>query len=78
MRWYHGRRGGEMVHVREDMVEFGLLGPLLVRRGDAVVPVPAGKQRAVLAALLLNANHIVPRRIWSRRCGGQRLRLQRG
>ena len=41
-------------------MEFGLLGPLLVRRGDAVVPVRAGKQRTVLATLLLNANHIVP------------------
>jgi DNA-binding SARP family transcriptional activator/tetratricopeptide (TPR) repeat protein len=33
--------------------EFGLLGPLLVRRGDLVVPVPAGLQRTLLAALLL-------------------------
>ena len=41
-------------------MEFGLLGPLLVRRGDAVVPVRAGKQRTALATLLLNANHIVP------------------
>jgi DNA-binding SARP family transcriptional activator/Tfp pilus assembly protein PilF len=41
-------------------MEFCLLGPLLVRRGDAAVPVPAGKQRTVLAALLLNANQVVP------------------
>ncbi len=40
-------------------MEFCLLGPLAVRRGDAVVTVPAGKQRAVLAALLLNANRVV-------------------
>ncbi len=33
---------------------FCLLGPLLVRRGDAVVPIAAGKQRVLLAALLLN------------------------
>jgi DNA-binding SARP family transcriptional activator len=33
---------------------FCLLGPLLVRRGDVVVPIPAGKQRVLLAALLLN------------------------
>jgi DNA-binding SARP family transcriptional activator/tetratricopeptide (TPR) repeat protein len=33
--------------------EFGLLGPLLVRRGDVVVPIPAGLQRTLLAALLL-------------------------
>jgi DNA-binding SARP family transcriptional activator/tetratricopeptide (TPR) repeat protein len=41
-------------------MEFCLLGPLAVRRGDAVIPVPAGKQRAMLAALLLNANRVVP------------------
>ncbi len=41
-------------------MEFGLLGPLVVRRGDTVVPVRPGKQRAVLAALLLNANRFVP------------------
>jgi DNA-binding SARP family transcriptional activator len=40
-------------------MEFCLLGPLLVRRGGAVVPVSRGKQRAVLATLLLNANRIV-------------------
>jgi DNA-binding SARP family transcriptional activator/Tfp pilus assembly protein PilF len=41
-------------------MEFGLLGPLTVRRGGAEVPVPAGKQRVVLATLLLNANRLVP------------------
>ncbi len=40
--------------------EFCLLGPLLVRRGGTVVPVPPGKQRALLAALLLSARLIVP------------------
>jgi DNA-binding SARP family transcriptional activator len=39
--------------------EFGLLGPLLVRRGGTVVPVTAGKQRVLLAALLLSANQVV-------------------
>jgi DNA-binding SARP family transcriptional activator/Tfp pilus assembly protein PilF len=39
--------------------EFWLLGPLVVRRGEVAVPVPRGKQRAVLAALLLNANQVV-------------------
>ena len=39
--------------------EFCLLGPLLVRRGGEVVPVTAGKQRVVLAALLLSANRVV-------------------
>jgi len=40
-------------------MEFLLLGPLIVRRGDEVLPVRRGKQRAVLAALLLQANRIV-------------------
>jgi DNA-binding SARP family transcriptional activator len=40
-------------------MQFGLLGPLTVRSGDAVL-IPAGKQRVVLAALLLNANRVVP------------------
>ena len=39
--------------------EFCLLGPLLVRCGGRVVRLPAGKQRAVLAALLLQANRVV-------------------
>jgi len=39
---------------------FCLLGPLLVRRGDAVVPIPAGKQRVLLAALLLNPGRPLP------------------
>jgi DNA-binding SARP family transcriptional activator/tetratricopeptide (TPR) repeat protein len=33
--------------------EYGLLGPLTVRRAGAVVPVASGKQQVVLAALLL-------------------------
>jgi hypothetical protein len=32
------------------VTEFCLLGPLLVRRGGVTLPVPPGKQRAVLAA----------------------------
>jgi DNA-binding SARP family transcriptional activator len=39
---------------------FCLLGPLLVRRGAAVVPIPAGKQRVLLAALLLNPGRALP------------------
>jgi DNA-binding SARP family transcriptional activator/Flp pilus assembly protein TadD len=39
--------------------EFCLLGPLAVRRGDTLVAVGPGKQRAVLAALLLNAGRVV-------------------
>jgi DNA-binding SARP family transcriptional activator/tetratricopeptide (TPR) repeat protein len=40
-------------------MEFGLLGPLVVRRSGVVVPVQ-GKQRVLLAALLLNAGRVVP------------------
>jgi DNA-binding SARP family transcriptional activator len=40
-------------------MRFCLLGPLLVRRGDVVVPVPAAKHRVLLAALLLAAGRPV-------------------
>jgi DNA-binding SARP family transcriptional activator len=39
--------------------EFCLLGTLVVRNGTAVLPIPRGKQRAVLAALLLSAGRVV-------------------
>lgn len=39
---------------------FGVLGPLLVRNGDVVVDVPAGRSRVLLAALLLRAGTTVP------------------
>ena len=39
---------------------FGLLGPLLVRRAGVVTTIRSGRQRALLAALLLNANQAVP------------------
>jgi DNA-binding SARP family transcriptional activator/tetratricopeptide (TPR) repeat protein len=39
--------------------EFCLLGPLLVRRGEVTLLVAAGKQRAVLAALLLSSDRAV-------------------
>jgi len=42
----------------QDM-EFWLLGPLVVRRGGVVVPLPRGHQRAVMAALLLSVNQVV-------------------
>src|SRR5215469_9951104 len=41
-------------------MEFGLLGPLAVRRGGVEVAVPPGKQRVLLAALLLKPNRLVP------------------
>lgn len=40
-------------------LEFCLLGPLVVRRGGATVAVSPGKQRVILAMLLLNAGHVV-------------------
>jgi DNA-binding SARP family transcriptional activator len=40
-------------------MKFCLLGPLMVRNGTAVVPLPRGKQRALLVALLLEANRAV-------------------
>jgi DNA-binding SARP family transcriptional activator/WD40 repeat protein len=43
------------------VLEFRLLGPLEVRNGDAVVPVGGGKQRLLLALLLLHANEVVLR-----------------
>ena len=43
-----------------DDVDFCLLGPLVVRSGGRVVPVPGGKQRVVLAVLLLSAGQMVP------------------
>ena len=39
--------------------DFCILGPVVVRAAGAVRPVPGGKQRALLAALLLNANRAV-------------------
>jgi DNA-binding SARP family transcriptional activator/tetratricopeptide (TPR) repeat protein len=41
-------------------MEFGLLGALAVHRDGAVVAVPPGSQRVLLAALLLKANRAVP------------------
>ena len=41
-------------------LEFGVLGPLEVRRRGRLVPLGAAKQRALLSILLLNANKVVP------------------
>src|ERR1700726_2583199 len=41
-------------------LQFSLLGPLLVRQGETVVPIRPGKQRTVLAVLLLRGRQIVP------------------
>jgi len=40
-------------------MEFRILGPLEVADGGGVVPLAGGKQRALLALLLLNANQVV-------------------
>ena len=40
-------------------LQFGVLGPLQLRAGDALVPLGAPKQRAVLATLLMNRNRAV-------------------
>jgi DNA-binding SARP family transcriptional activator/tetratricopeptide (TPR) repeat protein len=40
-------------------VEFGLLGPLLVRAEERSIAISAGKQRVLLAALLLAVNQVV-------------------
>src|SRR4051794_44135 len=40
-------------------VEFALLGSLELRSGDRVVSLGAPKRRALVAVLLLNANHVV-------------------
>ena len=51
-------RDGQAAAVERD-VWFGVLGPLLVHSARAPVPVPAAKQRVVLAALALQAGHVV-------------------
>jgi DNA-binding SARP family transcriptional activator len=42
-------------------MEFRVLGPLEVRDGDRSLPLAGAKQRALLALLLVNANHVVSR-----------------
>jgi hypothetical protein len=42
-------------------MDFRLLGPLEASAGSTPLRVPAGKQRALLAILLLNANRTVVR-----------------
>lgn len=41
-------------------VQFRVLGPLEVDAGDGPLPLGGPKQRAVLASLLVHANHVVP------------------
>ncbi|MFH8788288.1 AfsR/SARP family transcriptional regulator [Streptomyces roseoverticillatus] len=44
----------------DDSECFCVLGPLQVSAGGRAIFIPAGKQRALLAALLVNANEVVP------------------
>src|SRR5438477_3779069 len=41
-------------------MEFRILGPLEVRDGDRVLPLPGVRQRALLSILLLHANELLP------------------
>ncbi len=41
-------------------MRFAVLGPLLVHADDREIPIPAARQRSVLALLLLAANRLVP------------------
>ena len=42
-------------------MQFSILGPLEVRRGDESLPLGTAKQRALLAVLLLHANEVISR-----------------
>ena len=42
-------------------MEYRVLGPLEVRDDDRSLPLAGAKQRALLALLVLNANHVVSR-----------------
>src|SRR5262245_6976490 len=41
-------------------MEFRILGPLEVREGNRVLPLPGARQRALLSILLLHANELLP------------------
>ena len=40
-------------------MQFSILGPLEVREADEALPLPEGKQRTLLALLLLHANEVL-------------------
>ena len=42
------------------LVEFAVLGPLEATRGGTPIALGAGRQRALLALLLIHANEVVP------------------
>ena len=49
----------DSVTAETELAEFGILGPLEVRRSGRAVPLGGPRQRAVLALLLLEANRVV-------------------
>ncbi len=49
----------EASHPSDQALSFGILGPLLVARGQDVIPVSSAKQRRLLAALLLTPGAVV-------------------
>ncbi len=51
--------GGVILYDQDPIVRFRLLGPLEVRSGQDWSSISAGKQRALLAALLLNPGQVV-------------------
>src|SRR5262249_39534957 len=54
-------KGAIEAPVGKGWMEYRLLGPVEVRDRERSVPLSGGKQRAVLALLLLNANRVVSR-----------------
>ncbi|QHA08072.1 SARP family transcriptional regulator [Streptomyces broussonetiae] len=46
--------------MRQPPIKFRILGPVEFHDGENWVPIKAAKQRALMAVLLLNANHLVP------------------
>jgi DNA-binding SARP family transcriptional activator len=48
-----------MVRSARAMIEFGVLGPIEASRAGKAIQLGGGKQRALLAILLLNANEVV-------------------
>src|SRR3954464_13607525 len=50
-----------MRRLQEGGMEYRVLGPLEVLDGDRSVPLTGAKQRALLAPLLVHANHVLSR-----------------
>ena len=50
-----------MRRLQEGRMEYRVLGPLEVLDGGRSVPLAGAKQRALLALLLVHANHVISR-----------------